>query len=381
LKESIRKRKNRYRILRETGIARDMKYRHQNSNSFFRKSRIILILLGVIPYLLVVYLFIYEKIALTDMVIFFSALALFSILIGFMIMRISADQLAQLAKDIRNIETGEAVRPIPAVTTDAEIEDIARNFNYMLKKLEKANREIKEQSVQLMVYAEDLSQSYEKIREEEELRSRLSRYVGKNLLEKLINSKSDVFLENERKEVSILFADIRSFSKIAENLEAEEVVSMLNEFFSVMVDIVFRNNGVLDKFIGDQIMAVFGLIPSENGGAYDAVKTSIEIQNATEELMKIRSENGKETFEIGIGINTGNAIIGSVGSENRMDYTVIGDCVNIASKLEQTAKGGEIIIGEETRLQIWNSFRIEKGKEVLVANKAEPIMCYYIMPQ
>ncbi|MBN2515033.1 MAG: hypothetical protein JXC33_03260 [Deltaproteobacteria bacterium] len=358
-----------------------MKYKYQNSKSFFGKSRIILILLGVIPYLLVVYLFIYERIVLTDMIILFSALALFSILVGFSLMRISADQLAQLAQDIRNIEIGEAVKPIATVMTDEELKDIARNFNYMFEKLEKANREIKEQSVQLMIYAEDLSLSCEKIREEEELRNRLSRYVGKNLVEKLINSKSDVFLENERKEVSMLFADIRSFSTMTENMDAEEVVFMLNEFFSIMVDIVFRNNGVLDKFVGDQIMAVFGLIPSENGGAYDAVTTSIEIQNATKELMNVRSKKGKETFEIGIGINTGNAIIGSVGSENRMDYTVIGDCVNIASKLEQTAKGGEIIIGEETYFQIRNSFRVKKGKGVQVANKAEPIICYHIMQQ
>jgi len=358
-----------------------MKYKYQHSNSFFRKSRIILILLGIIPYLLIVYLFIYERIALTDMVILFSALALFSILVGFSLMRISADHLAQLAQDIRTIETGEVWKPVTAMTTDAELEDIARNFNYMLKKLEKANREIKEQSVQLVVYAEDLSRSYEKIKDEEELRSRLSRYVGKNLVEKLINSKSDIFLENERKEVSILFADIRSFSKISENLEAEEVLFMLNEFFGIMVDIVFRNNGVLDKFVGDQIMAVFGVIDSEDGGASDAVKTSLEIQKATEELMNFRSENGKETFEIGIGINTGNAIIGSVGSENRMDYTVIGDCVNIASKLEQTAKGGEIIIGEKTYLKILNSFRVEKGEDVWVSNKTEPIICYLIIPQ
>jgi adenylate cyclase len=362
-------------------MSREMKYKYQNSNSFYGKSRIILILLGVVPYLLVVYLFIYERIALTDMVILFSALALFSILVGFSLMRISADQLAQLAQDIRNVEMGEAGKPIAAETTDAEIDDIARNFNYMLKKLERANREIKEQSVQLIVYADDLSRSYEKIKEEERLRSRLSRYVGKNLVEKLINSKSDVFLENERKEVSILFADIRSFSKISENLEAEEVVFMLNEFFSIMVDIVFRNNGVLDKFIGDQIMAVFGLIDAEEGGAYEAVKTSIEIQNATEALMNVRSENGKETFKVGIGINTGNAIMGSVGSENRMDYTVIGDCVNIASKLEQAARGGEIIIGEETYLKILKSFRVEKVEEIRVADKAEPIICCRIIPQ
>jgi class 3 adenylate cyclase len=203
--------------------------------------------------------------------------------------------------------------------------------------------------------------------------------VGKDLIERLMNSKDEMFLENERREVTILFADIRSFSTISKNMEAEEVVLMLNEFFSIMTEIVFRNNGLLDKFVGDQIMAVFGLAPSENNGPYDAVKTSIEMQDATEELMKMRSRKGKETFEIGIGINTGSAIVGNVGSENRIDFTVIGDSVNIAARMEKIAKGNEIIIGEEIYRQTHDHFHTQKKKEISVKNMAELVFCHNVL--
>jgi class 3 adenylate cyclase len=196
--------------------------------------------------------------------------------------------------------------------------------------LKESNRFIKEQFEKLTIYAKDLSQSYKKSNEEEMLRKRLSRYVGENLVEKLINSNNGAFLENERKEATILFADIRSFTTIVEGMAAEDVVSMLNQFFGVMVDIIFKNNGVLDKFVGDQLMAVFGLLSSHNTVSYDAIKVAIEMQNATEDLMKVRNKQGQITYEIGIGINTGNVIVGNVGSSNRMDYTVIGDTVNIA---------------------------------------------------
>ena len=103
------------------------------------------------------------------------------------------------------------------------------------------------------------------------------------------------------------------------------------------------------------------------------------MQDATEELMKARAEQDKETFEIGIGINTGSAIVGNVRSENRMDYTVIGDSVNVAARLEQIAKGGEIIIGEETYDQTQGRFRMQKKGKLRVKNKTEPVMCYNIL--
>jgi len=355
-----------------------MKSNYQNSLSFFGKTRIALVLLGIIPFLLVIYLFVYQRTDITDMIVLFAALALFSILAGFSLLRRSADQIIRLSLETANIEGGEMLEPIK-IKGDQELNDIAEHFNSVIAKLYEAQRGIKEQSVQLMLYARDISQSYKKTKEEVELRNRLSRYVGENLVEKLLQSKDDMRFENERRALTILFADIRSFSTIAEKLEAEEVVSMLNQFFNIMVDIIFRNNGLLDKFVGDQFMAVFGLVPSINRHSFDAICAAIAMQAATDELMRERAKEGKETFEVGIGINTGSAIVGNVGSENRMDYTAIGDSVNTAARLQQIAKGSEIIIGEETYRQTRNHFQVKKRGKLQVKNKSEPVMCYEVI--
>jgi len=344
-----------------------MKSNCQNPNSFYGKTRAVLVLWGIIPFLLIIYLLVCEKIRLIDAATLFFALAIFSVMVGLSLLRRSADKLVNLSSEPIQIQLPQ------------EINDIAGNINSVYKKVNEVNRDIKEQTIQLMIYARDLSISYRKMKEEQELRYRLGRYVGEDLVEKLINSKDGMFLENERKDVTILFADIRSFSILAERMSAEDVVSMLNQFFSIMVDIIFRNNGILDKFVGDQLMAVFALIPSENTHAYDAVRTAVEMLDATEDLMRIRAKQDQETFMIGIGINTGSGIVGNVGSENRMDYTVIGDSVNVAARLEQMAGGGEIIIGEQTYRQTQGLFRMRKKGEIYVKNKTEPVICYEVL--
>jgi len=354
-----------------------MKSNYQTALSFSGKTRIVLVLLALIPFLLVIYLFFYGKIDITDMVCLFSALALFSILAGFSLLRSSADQLVHLAKETSMVEAGEKNEPI-TIKADQEMKDIASHFNSMFTRLNEANRDIKNQSIQLMIYAKDISLAHKKTKQEEELRNRLSRYVGENLVEKMIHSKNGVLPENERKEITLLFADIRSFTTIAERLEAEKVVSMLNQFFDIMVGIIFKHNGVLDKFVGDQLMAIFGLIPSKNNNSYNAIHAAIEMQHATKELMKERAKENKDTFEIGIGINTGSAIVGNLGSENRMDYTAIGNSVNIAAKLQQIAKGGTIIIGEQTYSQIQGNFQIEKKMKLHLKNKTKPVICYEV---
>lgn len=352
--------------------------KYHNSKSFLLKTRIVLALLGILPFLIVVYLFRYGNLDVTNTIALFSALALFSILGGFMLLRNSSDQLIDLSRKTSIAKDGESNGPIK-IKADQELSDIAENFNAVLNKLDGVDREIKEQSVQLMKYAQDLSKSYEKYKKEEKLRSRLSRYVGEHLVEKLINSKKGVFLENERRDVTILFADIRLFTTLSERMDAEEVIAMLNQFFGVMVDIIFENNGVLDKFVGDQLMAVFGLIPSDNYAPNDAIHAAIEMQNATEKLMKKRAKEGKETFKAGIGINTGPTIVGNVGSKDRMDYTVIGDTVNIAGRLQELAGGGEIIIGEQTFSQTQTDFRTQEMGEINVKNKIEPVKCYKVI--
>jgi len=352
--------------------------KYHNSQSFLLKTRIVLVLLGILPFLIVVYLFRYGNLNVTDTVVTFSALALFSILTGFILLRKSSDQLIDLSRKTSIAKDGESNGPIN-IKADQELCDIAENFNAILNKFNSVDRDMKEQGIQLMSYARDLTQSYKKTKEEEELRNRLSRYVGEHLVEKLINTKKGMFLDNERREVTILFADIRSFTTISEKMDAVEVVDMLNEFFGVMVDIIFENYGVLDKFVGDQLMAVFGLISSDNTASYNSIKAAMEMQDATEDLMRMRHKHEKGTFEIGIGINTGSTILGNVGSENRMDYTVIGDTVNVAGRLQQMAGGGEIIIGELTYSQSEGHFNMQKRGEVHVKNKVEPVMCYEVL--
>lgn len=355
-----------------------MKSKYKDSRSFNGKTLVVLALSGIIPYLLMIYLVVYGKIDLSDTIIIFFALAIFCGLTGFVIIRRFADQLGYLSKKTCRIKAGKRDALIQ-INADQELNDIADHFNAILKELQHTDRKMKDQSLQLMLYAEELSSSYKKLKEEKNLKKQLSKYVGKHLVDKLISSKSGILFKDERKDVTIIFADIRYFTSIAEKLPAEDVVEMLNLFFNAMVDIIFKNNGILDKFIGDQIMAIFTDISPQTSGPTEAIKAAIEMQNATEELMKVRVDEGKEVFEIGIGINTGNAIFGNVGSENQMSFTVIGDCVNVAARLEQLAKGGEIIIGEKTFLQAHGNFNMQEKEKIFVKNKAEPIVCYKVV--
>lgn len=257
---------------------------------------------------------------------------------------------------------------------------VAAHFSTLIQELSDSYKRIRDQSVQLLRYAKDLSKSYNRMKEDDDLREKLSRYVGKNLIDRLMKSKGRFLFGNERREVTILFADIRSFTSISESMPAEEVVSMLNEFFSAMVDITFRHNGILDKFVGDQLMAVFGIVPSESSTPYDdAIRAALKMQDATRKLMVLRAQRKKTVFEIGIGINTGEAVLGSVGSRNRMDYTVIGDCVNVAGRLQQIAKGGQIIVGEQTYVKSRGPFRMKRRGTIKLKNKAESIKCYEVL--
>ncbi len=339
-----------------------------------------LVCMAVIPWLLLIYMVVYGHIAVSDTVVYYLPLVLFLILAGYALLRKTADDVFHLSRATGLIVEGRKNGAI-VVHADKEIREIADHFNFLLNRLEKMNRKNQEQATQLMVYSRDLALSYQKTKQEENLRNRLSRYVGNNLVEKLINSKDGALLETERRVVTILFADIRGFTTIAERMTAEDVVRMLNQYFGVMVDIIFKNNGLLDKFVGDQLIAVFGLVEAMGNAPENAIRTALEMRDTTREMMQKRARLGQECFEIGIGINTGTAIIGNIGSANRMDYTVIGDCINVAARLEGMAKGGEIIIGEQTFLQKTGEFEIESRGQVHFKNRKEPVVCYNVIRQ
>ena len=334
--------------------------------------------MGILPFLLVIYLFVQQQQAPTTMMILCAALILFSMLIGFTLLRKSSDQMRVLAKKTAIPEPGNIVQPLD-VYVEGELDDIATNFNAVVERLNEANRDIQRRRVQLQETTSDLYESYEHLEKENRLRNQLCRYVGTDLVEKLMISQDSQLLKNERKNVTIMFADIRSFTALSEHMEPEEVVAMLNEFFSIMTEILFKYNGMLDKFVGDQIMAVFGHISDEKSGARSAVRAGVAMQKATAKLMKKRAKKNQPLFEIGIGINTGSAILASVGSDNRKDYTVIGDTVNTAARLESHADGREIVIGERTCAHLPKKLPQSARQELKMKNRSESLACYTLI--
>jgi len=175
-------------------------------------------------------------------------------------------------------------------------------------------------------------------RSKRELRRTFDRYVSKEVVEKIISNPLQLKLGGERKHITVLFADIRGFTSMSESMKPEAVVGILNDYLSVMTDIILRNGGTIDKFIGDAIMAVFGAPIPYADHAYRASKTGLEMREALKTLQQKWKNEGRYAFDIGIGINTGEAIVGNIGSIRRTEYTVIGDTVNLGARIEPMNK-------------------------------------------
>jgi adenylate cyclase len=205
----------------------------------------------------------------------------------------------------------------------------------------------KEKSLGVVIIADDITQ-------EQRLMSTLCRYVTRPVAEQILKDRDRLKLGGNRSMVSVLFSDIRNFTTISEQSTAEEVVAMLNDYFSRMLDPIFRYEGTLDKFIGDAIMVVFGApLPFKNNGER-AVMAAREMRRALKKYNVDRKARGLAPIDNGIGITKGEAISGNIGSEQRMDYTVIGDTVNIAARLEGLTKTYDykILVNEEVYLEV-----------------------------
>lgn len=177
-----------------------------------------------------------------------------------------------------------------------------------------------------------------------------SRYVSPAVAEELMRDPDSVGLGGSRKVVTVMFCDIRGFTSYSENKDPEEVVSRLNEYLTAMTNVIFRNGGTLDKYLGDGLMALFGAPIFYPDHIERAVRTAVEIQQAINELNDRWAANNMPPLNIGVGINTGDALVGNVGSPERMDYTVIGEDVNLASRVEGLTKtfGTLIVISERS---------------------------------
>lgn len=207
--------------------------------------------------------------------------------------------------------------------------------------------------------------SYKYIKEEKrarELRKIFSRYVSPKIVEQLINNPEMTKLGGQRKEITVLFADIQGFTSLSEKKEPEEVVSLLNEYFKEMTDIIFKWDGTLDKFVGDEIMAFWGAPLEQPDHAELALRCSLDMSDSLEELQKKWQSEGMPVLDCGIGINTGTVLIGNIGAEDKkMDYTAIGDHVNLGARVEKMTRECN------TRILI-TEFTFERIKELLRKN-------------
>jgi len=217
-------------------------------------------------------------------------------------------------------------------------------------------------------------------KESRKIKDVFSKYVSKNLVEELLKNP-DVKLGGEKKEVSILFSDIRGFTSMSEKMGPEEVLEILNEYLTEMTEIVFENGGTLDKFIGDAVMALFGTPLYYKDHAYRAVKTAAMMKEKLAQLNEKWEKEGKNRLKIGIGINSGEVVAGNMGSLKRMEYTVIGDNVNIASRLESLNKelGTEILISEKTYEQVKDFVEAKKHMEIKVKGKENYMDVYEVL--
>jgi adenylate cyclase len=234
-------------------------------------------------------------------------------------------------------------------------------------------RNMRDEPIGSMLVIEDVTR-------EKRLRTTMSRYMSKAVMDQLLEGGESV-LNGTGREVSILFSDIRGFTGMSERLGARETVAMLNEYFTEMVDVVFDHNGILDKYIGDMIMAVFGSVLATEHDADNAVTVGSRMIVALRDLNARRSLTGHEPIRIGVGISTGNVVAGSIGSPKRLEYTVIGDRVNLAERLENANKyyGTSVLICETTAGRLKQPVKLRELDLIRVRGRNMPVSIYEVL--
>lgn len=210
------------------------------------------------------------------------------------------------------------------------------------------------------------------------IQTTFGRYLSNEIVESILDSPEGTSLGGEKREVTVLMTDLRGFTSISEKLPAETCVKMINIYLDIMTDIIFTYNGTIDEFIGDAILTIFGAPERRDDDARRAVACAIEMQLAMEEVNRKNREMGFPEVEMGIGINTGELVVGNIGSSKRTKYGVVGSNVNLASRIESYTIGGQILISESTKEACGNLLRIDSQMQVKPKGVKTPITIYEV---
>jgi adenylate cyclase len=258
--------------------------------------------------------------------------------------------LNALVAGTRAVEKGNLDYTIP-VTTKDELGELSQSFNEMVGDL----------------------------KEKERVKAVFGRYLPKAVADRAMANQSDLGLGGEEKEVTILFSDIRGFTSLSERLAPPEVVKMLNEYYTRMIDVLFENDGTLDKTIGDAIMAVFGAPVADTESTAKALRTALGMMAELKKFNAERQARGEEPVLIGIGVNTGVVVAGNLGSVKQLSYTVIGDEVNLASRMCSNAKAGQILVTDAAYRKTKWQFEFNQLEPIKVKNVSNPVQIYEVL--
>jgi adenylate cyclase len=273
-----------------------------------------------------------------------------ALLFGWRLASRMGEALARVNGAMRRLEQQEYVK-VDTLRTGDELEDLADGFNAMVDGL----------------------------RERDKLRVTMGKYMTEEVLQHVL--AGEVELGGKTLDLTILFCDLRDFTTFSEKRDAQELVGLLNEYFTEMVDCVMAEGGVVDKYIGDNIMAVFGAPVTRPDDALRAVRASVRMRDALARLNERFVARGIDKLRFGIGLHSGEVVAGNIGSAKRMEYTVIGDAVNVASRLESKTKelGADIVISEATHARIGGEIQAEAIGEIHVKGRTQPVKIYRVI--
>ena len=268
--------------------------------------------------------------------------------IGFVTLLIAP--IRRLHAGVERLADGDLATRIPPTSRD-EVGELTRAFNKM----------------------------GESLLQKERIQKAFGRYASDYVLNTLLESPEGSELAGAEREVTIVFADIRSFTRLSEGMKARDVVALLNEIFQLVSDCLLIRGGTIDKFIGDSVMAYFGAPIPNPDHAVHAVSAAIDIERAVAE--RNRSLGGdRQRAEIGIGIHTGIVVVGTIGSDRRTDFTAVGDAVNVAHRLEKLARPGEILVSEAVQRQVRGAVKLRFEGERQLSGRKEPVHVYSVDP-
>ncbi len=274
---------------------------------------------------------------------------------------------AWIVEKLRRVEQTQAAE----VTMDAEITVDGERISVNTTILPLIG--VTEKRLGSMLMIEDISN-------EKRLKATMSRYMDPGLADRLLEGEEDI-LGGKSATATILFSDIRSFTTLSEELGPQATVSLLNDYFTVMVEVIQRHGGMLDKFIGDAIMAAFGVPIAGDDDEDRAMRAAVAMMGELEKFNRSRSREGKKPIDIGIGINTGEVVSGNIGSPKRMDFTLIGDGVNLASRLESACKqyAAHILVSGNTVKRLKGTYRMREVDSVVVKGKTAPVSVFEVL--